>query len=135
MKNDLTTFEKNLLRAINTAHKTNYTHHHFMEWCISEELIKKNLQDGEIVYEALGVFAAINPKQEDKQTAVKKPADKITVQIFSTDPAINIDQSFEVKPHAIKKRNKEQEKKIKQLKIVINTITTAAAIVHAITKK
>ena len=59
MKNDLTTFEKNLLRSINFANGKNYTHKNFMEWSNSEAQIKKNLTKGEVMYEQSGFYVAI----------------------------------------------------------------------------
>lgn len=59
MKNDLTDFEKKLLKLINLKNNTRFTHKHFMEWCTSKELIEKNLQKGEKVFESLGVYVAI----------------------------------------------------------------------------
>lgn len=62
MKNDLTKFEKDLLKAVNIMNGTKYTYKNFAEWSSSEDNIKKNLRDGEIVYKALGMFVAISPK-------------------------------------------------------------------------
>ena len=59
MKNDLTPFEKNLLKWINLNNKTNFTHKNFMEWNTDKTVIQKNLVDGEVMYEALGCFIAI----------------------------------------------------------------------------
>ncbi len=60
-KNDLTPFEKNLLRAINFENGTNYNFNHLMEWNTREDSVTKNLQPNEIVYKALGAFVAIKP--------------------------------------------------------------------------
>ena len=62
MKNDLTEFEKNLLRSINVVNRTNYNYKNLMEWSNLESQIKKNLREGEIMYSSLGMFVAINPK-------------------------------------------------------------------------
>lgn len=59
MKNDLTKFEKDLLKVINIANGTKYDYTNLMEWRATEKEIKDNLQDGEICYSALGVFVAI----------------------------------------------------------------------------
>lgn len=59
MKNDLTQFEKKLLRAINTLTGEKYTHENFMEWATSETIVKNNLQDGEKMFNVLGVYVAI----------------------------------------------------------------------------
>jgi K+ transporter len=74
-------------------------------------------------------------KHNNLLTKMNQKADeKIIMQISSTDPAINIDQSFEVDPHAIT-RKREHEKKLKEFRILVNTLTTAQAIVHAIAQK
>jgi hypothetical protein len=62
MKNDLTKFEKDLLKTINTLNGTKYNYKNLAEWSSSEDVVKKNLRDGEIIYKAMGVFVAINPK-------------------------------------------------------------------------
>ncbi len=72
MKNDLTTFEKNLLRSINFSNATKYTHKNFMEWSSNEKAVRDNLLKDEIVYEALGVFVAIKPTQIDKLIKINK---------------------------------------------------------------
>lgn len=59
MKNDLTTFEKNLLRAINVKHGKRYTHRNFMEWTNSKAQAEKNLEEGETIYEQFGLFVTI----------------------------------------------------------------------------
>jgi len=58
-KNDLTKFEKNLLKTINLFNRTSYTHKNFMEWNSSKDTVEKNLREGEQVYEALGCYVAI----------------------------------------------------------------------------
>lgn len=63
MKNDLTQFEKNLLRNINFKNGTSFTYKHLMEWNTNKEILEKTLQDGEVVYEALGCYVAIKPKE------------------------------------------------------------------------
>ena len=62
MKNDLTKFEKDLLNTINILNGTKYNYTNLAEWGSSEDVIKKNLRDGEIIYKAMGVFVAISPK-------------------------------------------------------------------------
>lgn len=59
MKNDLTPFEKDLLKAVNLINSTKYNHKNFMEWNTNERQISK--KDGEIIYKALGCFVAIKP--------------------------------------------------------------------------
>lgn len=61
MKNDLTKFEKDLLKVINTSNGTKYDYTNLMEWRATEKEIKDNLQKEEICYSALGVFVAIKP--------------------------------------------------------------------------
>lgn len=61
MKNDLTAFEKALLVVINLAEITNYNYKNLMEWSTSKEAVEKHLQEGEVLYEALGVYVAIKP--------------------------------------------------------------------------
>ena len=61
MKNDLTQFEKNLLRIINLKNGTKYNYKNLMEWRATKPEIEKNLQDGEEIHEALDVFVAIKP--------------------------------------------------------------------------
>ena len=59
MKNDLTTFEKKLLRSINFSNGKRYNHKNFMEWSSSKKQIENNLQKGEVMYEQSGYFIAI----------------------------------------------------------------------------
>jgi hypothetical protein len=61
MKNDLTKFEKDLLKWINLTNDTRYNYKHLMEWNSRKDSVEQNLKDGEIIYEALGVYVAINP--------------------------------------------------------------------------
>lgn len=62
MKNDLTPFERTLLRCLNVKLKSSYTHKNFMEWSNSKERIEKNLKDGEAMHDVLGYYISINPK-------------------------------------------------------------------------
>jgi hypothetical protein len=64
MINDLDQFEKKILRAINVIHNTNYNYKHLSEWSSRDANIKKNLRDGELEYNVLGVFVAINPNNK-----------------------------------------------------------------------
>jgi hypothetical protein len=64
MKNDLTSFEKTLLRAVCVLSGKKYTHLNFMEWSSSEKEIKDKVQKGEKIYSVLGYFLAINEKLE-----------------------------------------------------------------------
>ncbi len=59
MKNDLTSFEKGLLRSINSLENTKYTYKSLMEWSTNENQVKANLREGEKLYQANGVFVAI----------------------------------------------------------------------------
>jgi hypothetical protein len=61
MKNDLTAFEKSLLKSINFFNNTNYNYKNLMEWDTVKERVEKNLKEGEIMYENLGVYVAIKP--------------------------------------------------------------------------
>lgn len=61
MKNDLSSFEKDLLRSINFTYGKNYNYKHLAEWNSNKTQVEKNLQEGEILYKALGVYVAINP--------------------------------------------------------------------------
>lgn len=64
MKNDLTSFEKDLLRIVNLNNRTNYNYKHFMEWSTSKDHIESNLEEGELIYEAFSVWVAINPTKK-----------------------------------------------------------------------
>lgn len=59
MKNDLTQFEKNLLRMINVQNNTRFTYKNFMEWGSHLSTVQKNLEEGEKIYSVLGVHVAI----------------------------------------------------------------------------
>lgn len=59
MKNDLTPFEKNLLKVINLEHRTKFNYTNIMEWNTRKDLIESNLREGEKIYKALGVYVAI----------------------------------------------------------------------------
>jgi hypothetical protein len=61
MKNNLRKIEKDLLKQINFNHNTKYNHKHLMEWNTNKESVEKNLNEGEIIYEALGCYIAIKP--------------------------------------------------------------------------
>ena len=61
MKNDLTHFEKAILSSINNLHNTKYTYKNLMEWDSRKDYMEKNIQDGEILYNVLGVYVAIKP--------------------------------------------------------------------------
>lgn len=62
MKNDLTPFEKDLLKSINLINGTRYNYKNLMEWNTKKESIEKNLKEGELIYDALGCYVAINPR-------------------------------------------------------------------------
>lgn len=59
MKNDLTGFEKNLLRSINMLNGTKFNYKNLMEWSSNKDTVSSNLKDGEEIYEVMGVFVAI----------------------------------------------------------------------------
>jgi len=59
MKNDLTKFEKDLLKSINSKNNTQFDYRHLMEWSNDKKAVEKNLQDGEKIYEAGMFFVAI----------------------------------------------------------------------------
>lgn len=61
MKNDLTKFEKDLLRSINNIHSTNYDYRNFMEWNTDKSVVEKNLEEGEVIYSVLGAHVTIKP--------------------------------------------------------------------------
>lgn len=59
MKNDLTPFEKDLLKTINLFNSTKFNYKNLMEWDSNKDNVVKNLYEGEVIYEALGMFVAI----------------------------------------------------------------------------
>jgi hypothetical protein len=61
MINDLTKFEKDLLRSINLFNSKNYTHKSFMEWSTDKSVVEKNMLEGELLYEAFNCWVVINP--------------------------------------------------------------------------
>lgn len=61
MKNDLTSFERDLLKSINLFNRTNYNYTNLMEWSSDKKTVEENLKEGEIIYNALGVWVAIKP--------------------------------------------------------------------------
>jgi len=61
MTNDLTSFEKDLLKSINFTNGTRYNYKHLMEWNTKKETVEKNLKEGELIYEAFGCYVAIKP--------------------------------------------------------------------------
>lgn len=61
MKNDLTSFERSLLRTINFMNRTNYTYKNFMEWNTDKSVVEKNLNEGEKIYNVYGFYIAITP--------------------------------------------------------------------------
>jgi len=58
MKNDLTSFEKNLIRSINALDSKEYTHENFMEWSNSKSAIEDNLVEGEVMHKYNGFYVA-----------------------------------------------------------------------------
>ena len=61
MKNDLTSFEKDLLKSINISNNTKFNYKNLMEWSTDKKRIKKGLKSDEMVYEAFGCYVAIKP--------------------------------------------------------------------------
>jgi hypothetical protein len=61
MINDLTPFEKDLLKSINMVNATKYNYKHLMEWSTDRKAVEKNLQEGEVIYESFGCYVAIKP--------------------------------------------------------------------------
>jgi hypothetical protein len=59
MKNDLTTFERNLLRVINVIHNKHYNYKNLMEWNTDKTLVESNLEEDEVLYHVMGVYVAI----------------------------------------------------------------------------
>jgi hypothetical protein len=64
MKNDLTPFEKDLLRSINRTHGTRFTYKHLMGWGADKVLFQKTLQPDEVVYNVFGCYVAIKPDKK-----------------------------------------------------------------------
>lgn len=61
MKNDLTPFEKDLLKSINRTNKTRFTYRNLMGWASDKAIFDQELKADEVVYRALGCYVAINP--------------------------------------------------------------------------
>ena len=61
MKNDLTPYERDLLKVINLYNRTNYNYKNLMEWSSNKDVVQGRIRDGEIMYESLGMFVAIKP--------------------------------------------------------------------------
>lgn len=59
MKNDLTDFEKKILAYLNLTEGKKWNYKNLMEWSSSKSAVESNLQEGEKMYEALGVYVAI----------------------------------------------------------------------------
>lgn len=64
MKDDLTKFEKDLLKSINMMNGKKYTYKNLMEWNTDKNVVEKNLQPGEKIYKALGCFVAIKKENQ-----------------------------------------------------------------------
>ena len=64
MKNDLTQFEKDLLKVINFQNSTKYNHANLMEWSNDKKIVEKNLKSDEKIYYVLGCYVAIKLNQE-----------------------------------------------------------------------
>ena len=58
-KNDLSPFEKDLLKIINIENNKKFTYKHLMEWNSDKNIVKNNLREDEKIFEALGCFVAI----------------------------------------------------------------------------
>lgn len=61
MKNDLSKFEKDLLKSINFMNGTKYTHKNFMEWNTDKDVVERNMEEGESLYQAFGCWVSIKP--------------------------------------------------------------------------
>ena len=59
MTNDLTSFEKDLLKSINFSNGTKYNYKNLMEWGCDKKAIESNQKPDEVIYEALGCYVAI----------------------------------------------------------------------------
>lgn len=59
MKNDLTEFEKNLLKVINLKNRTKYNYKNLMQWSTDKKVVEEGLREGEKLYKALSCFVAI----------------------------------------------------------------------------
>ena len=57
--NDLSPYERGLLRDLNKLYKTSYTYKNFMEWSASKKIAEDNLEEGEKLYRLLGIHIAI----------------------------------------------------------------------------
>jgi len=57
--NDLTRFEKDLLKSINLFNNTKFDYTNLMEWSSNKKIVEKNLREGEKIFEALGCYVAI----------------------------------------------------------------------------
>ena len=64
MKNDLTQFEKQLLKNINIKYNKKWTYRNLMEWATSKQIIEKNLQENESIYEYNGIYVAIRENEK-----------------------------------------------------------------------
>ena len=59
MVNDLSKFEKDLLKTINFMNNKNFTHKNFMAWSTDMYEVMKDLETGEKIYKSKGCFIAI----------------------------------------------------------------------------
>jgi hypothetical protein len=59
MKNDLTKFEKDLLKSINFKWGKKFTYENLMEWSSSKDVVMANMKDGEELFNTLGIYIAI----------------------------------------------------------------------------
>lgn len=50
MKNDLTPFERDLVKKINWMHGTNFKANQLMEWSTSKKIVEGNLREDEKMY-------------------------------------------------------------------------------------
>lgn len=62
MKNDLTQFEKDLLKSINMTNNTRYNYKNLMEWNTNKSIVENNIKENEKLYTAFGVWVAIRPE-------------------------------------------------------------------------
>jgi hypothetical protein len=72
MKNDLTLFERFLLRAINNRHRFRFNYKTLMEWSTNKNLVIKNKREDEVIFEVDGIYVAIKPSEKDFKEAKEK---------------------------------------------------------------
>ena len=76
MPNDLSKVEKALLRRINQEHGTHYNYKHLAEWSSDCKRVKRDIEEGEILYEVEGLCVAIDPNKLKRYRKEKKSTNK-----------------------------------------------------------